>query len=66
MSKLVKIKKGTTKCPKCNTALEFEVMGTMRIIRNGEYSAYCPKHKKHYKIPANEKRIYGCRTKRSL
>lgn len=46
------LKKGTTKCPKCNNQLHFEVIGMIRIVRDGLYNAYCPIDKRYFNVKA--------------
>lgn len=38
------------KCPDDNTNLYFELIGTMRVVRDNYYDCYCPKCNKWYKI----------------
>jgi len=47
------LRKGTTKCPICKQPLHFEIMGTMRIVRDDKYSAYCPTDVRYFDVAAN-------------
>lgn len=46
------LKKGTVACPKCNERLHFEQIQGMRIVKDGYFSAYCPKDKSYYLVIA--------------
>ena len=49
------LKRGVLACPKpCRTALHFEVMGGMRIVRNGYLNARCPECKEEFLVTPNE------------
>jgi hypothetical protein len=50
MKELEILPKGTLKCPICKNSLHFEVIGSMRIISNDKYSAYCPKDNKYFDV----------------
>jgi hypothetical protein len=46
------LKKGTLKCPHCKEPMHFEIIGSMRVVRNGLYEARCPNSRRYYNVKA--------------
>lgn len=47
--------KGTLTCPACKTALHFEHVGGIRVVRYGMLSARCPTCRVYLTVVPNEK-----------
>jgi len=50
------LKQGTLNCPICNEPLHFEIIGKMRIVRNGLYDSRCPKDNKYFYVKADDQK----------